>query len=68
MIRKFRADRGRELHPKPIFLVTAKAYLSATFGPNISDIHDFCLHCLSVVRGSGYVCWKATIMLGEGYY
>ena len=37
MIRKWLAENGQELHPKPKFLATAKAYLSATFGPNISD-------------------------------
>ena len=47
MIRKLPAEHGRELHPQAKFLVTAKAYLSATFGPNILHI---CLHWVSVVR------------------
>ena len=34
MIRKWPAEHGRELHPKPKFLVTVKAYLSTTLGPN----------------------------------
>ena len=37
MIRKWPAKHGRELHPKPKLLVTAEAYLYATFGPKISD-------------------------------
>ena len=37
MIRIWPAGHGQELHPKPKLLVTAKAYLPATFGPNISD-------------------------------
>ena len=28
-----------------------EAYLSATFGPNISDFFDLCLHWVSVVLG-----------------
>ena len=32
MIRKWSTEYSRELHPKPNFLVTAEAYLSATFG------------------------------------
>ena len=35
MIRKWPTEHGRELRPRPKFLVTAEAYLSATFGPNI---------------------------------
>ena len=31
-------------------LVTAKAYLSATLGPNISDFFGLCLHWVSVAR------------------
>ena len=33
-VRKYPAEHGWELHPKPKFLVTAEAYLSATFGTN----------------------------------
>ena len=40
---------GRELHAKPKFLVTAKARLSATFSPNISDFFDLYLHCWALV-------------------
>ena len=38
MIRIWPAGHGQELHAKPKLLVTAKAYLPATFGPNISDL------------------------------
>ena len=50
MIRKWPAEHGLELYLKPKFLVTAEACLSATFGPNISDFFDLCLHWVSVVR------------------
>jgi hypothetical protein len=50
MIRKWPAEHGRELHPKPKFLVTVKAYLSATFGANILRLFDLSLHWVSVVR------------------
>ena len=49
-MRKWPAEHGRELHTKPKFLVMAKAYLSATFGQNISDFFDLYLHWVSVVR------------------
>ena len=45
-IRKWPAEHGWELHPKPKFLVTAEAYLSATFGTNNSDFFDLFLHCI----------------------
>ena len=45
------AEHGRELHAKPKFLDTIKAYLATTFGPNSSDFFDLCLHWVSVVRG-----------------
>ena len=48
MIRKWPTQHSRELHPKR--LVTAEAYLSATFGPNISDFFDSSFHLVSVVR------------------
>ena len=51
-MRKWPAEHGRELHTKPKFLVMAKAYLSATFGQNISDFFDLYLHWVSVVRAS----------------
>ena len=35
---------------QPKFLVMSEAYLSASFGPNISDFFDLCLHWLSIVR------------------
>ena len=50
MIRKWPAEQGQELHPKPKFFVTAELYLSATFGPKISDFFDLCLNWMSVVR------------------
>ena len=50
MIRKWPAEQGRELHPKPKFFVTVELYLSATFGPNFSDFFDLCLNWMSVVR------------------
>ena len=50
MIRKGPAKHGQELHSKSKFLVKAEAYLSATFGPKISDFFDICLHWVSVVR------------------
>ena len=56
MIRKWPGEHGRELHPKAKFLVTAKAYLSATLGPNISDFYDLCLHWVSVVRVQKNAC------------
>ena len=34
----------------PKRLVTAEAYLSATFGPNISDFFDSSFHLVSIVR------------------
>ena len=37
------AEHGRELHPKPRFLVTTEAQMSAVFGPS--------LHLASVVQG-----------------
>ena len=46
------AEHDQELHTKPKFLVTAEAYLSAPFGPNISNVFDLCLHCVSVVKTS----------------
>ena len=57
MIRKWPGEHGRELHPKSKFLVTTEAYLSATFGQNISDFFDLYLHWVSVVRES--TGWKA---------
>ena len=48
VIRKWPEEHGRELHPRPKSLVTDKAYLSAKFGPNISDFFHLCLYCLSV--------------------
>ena len=41
------------LHPKPKFLVTAKAYLSALaiFSTNFSDLFYKCFHWVSAVRG-----------------
>ena len=36
----------RKLHTKPHFLVTTEAYLSALFGPNISNFFDLCLQCV----------------------
>ena len=54
MIRKWLAKHSRELHPKPKFLVTAEAYLYATFGPKISDFFDLCLHWVSLVRDLKY--------------
>ena len=50
MVRKRPAEHGRELHSKPKVFVTAEAYLSATFVPNILDFFDLCLHWMSVVR------------------
>ena len=38
MIWKWSKEHGRKLHPKPKLLVMAEAYLSATLGPNISDL------------------------------
>ena len=37
------------VHPKTKFLVMAQAYLSAIFGPNISNFFYLCLHWASVV-------------------
>ena len=51
-MRKWSAEHGRELHTQPKFLVMAKAYLSATFGQNISGFFDLYLHWVSVVRAS----------------
>ena len=45
-IRKWPAEHGWELHPKPKLLVTAEAYMSATFGTNNSDFFDLFLHCI----------------------
>ena len=42
------------LGPKPKCLVTTKAYLSATFGPKISDLLDLFLHWASVVHSPSY--------------
>ena len=42
-VRKYPAEHGWELHPKPKYLVTFQAYLSVTFGPNISGFLDLCL-------------------------
>ena len=40
------------LQPNITFVVTIEAYLSATFGPNISDFFDVCLHYwVSLVHG-----------------
>ena len=50
MTGKWPAEHGQELRPKPNFFVMAKAYLSATFGPNISDFFDYCLYWVSVIR------------------
>ena len=50
IIRKLPAEQGQELQHKPNFLVTAEAYLSATFSQNISDFFDLCIHWLSVVH------------------
>lgn len=47
MVRKWPAEHGRELHSNPKVFVTAEAYLSTTFGPNISDSSDW----VSIVRG-----------------
>ena len=40
------------INPNVYFMV--KAYLSATFGTDISDLFDLCLHWVSVVRGLMY--------------
>ena len=48
MIRRWPAEYDQELHPKPKFLVTAKAYLSTTFIENILDFIDLCPHWGSV--------------------
>ena len=50
MIRKWSAEHGQALHSTPKILVTAEAYLSATFSPNISHFFDLCFHWASVVR------------------
>ena len=42
MIRKWPAEHGREIHPKPNFLVMAKTYLFV--GPNISDFFYLCIY------------------------
>ena len=47
MIRKQPAEHGREVLSKLKSLVTANAYLSATFGPNIFHL---CHHWVSIVR------------------
>jgi hypothetical protein len=52
MIKKWSAEHDQELHPKAKFLVTAKAYLSAPFVPNISNFFDLCLHWVSVIKTS----------------
>ena len=49
MIPKWLVEQGLQLHPKSKFLVAAKAYLSATFNPNVSYFFDLCFHCVSVV-------------------
>ena len=41
MIRKWPVEHSQELHPKSKFLVMTEAYLSTTFGPNLSDFFDF---------------------------
>ena len=50
LIRKWPEEHGRELHLRPKSLVTDKAYLSAKFGPKISDFFDPCIHWVPVVR------------------
>ena len=49
MIRKWPVDHGQELHPKLKFLVTAEAYLSTTFVPNISDCFYLFMPSLGVL-------------------
>ena len=60
MIRKWPVEHGQELHPEPNFLVIGEAYLSATFGPNISDFFDSCFHWVSIVRESMHSIVKKT--------
>ena len=49
MMRKWSAEHGQYWHPNPKFLVTVNAYLSATFGSNISGIFDLCYHLCSYI-------------------
>ena len=49
-VRKWPADQGPELPPKPKFLAATKGHLSATFGTNNSEFFDLCLHWESVVH------------------
>ena len=49
MIKKLSEEQGQKLQPNHKCFVTAKAYLSATFGQNISDFH-FRLHWASLVH------------------
>ena len=61
MIRKWPAEHGRELHPKPYFLLRPMhTYLSATSGPNITKF-DLCIYWVSVVGGYNHY------ELGYGY-
>ena len=48
--KKDSSEHGRDLNPKPQFLVTAEAYLATTYGPNISDFYDLSLHWVFVVH------------------
>ena len=50
VIREWFAEQDQELQSK--LLVIAEAYLSATFGPNISDFFDLWLLCTSLVYGN----------------
>ena len=58
MIRKWPEEHGRELHLRPKSLVTDKAYLSAKFGPNISDFFDPCIHWVPMVRVPQHRVWS----------
>ena len=49
------ACRARpRITPKPKFLVTAEAYLFATFDPSILDFFGLCLHWASLVHVFNY--------------
>ena len=50
MIRKWPAEQGQELHPKPKLLAATKGCFSATFDPNTSDFFDLSIHWVSVVH------------------
>ena len=52
VIRKWFTEHGRELQPKPRFLDTATAQMSAMFCPNNLDLFDLFLHCAEfIVKG-----------------